>query len=925
MMLSSKSWRENIMKIKSLFCTVWLLFSVSIASADISEGLVAYYPFDGDARDASGNGFHGTVHGATLTTDHCNVDNGAYQFDGVDDYIFFGPVLPDMNEMTVTMWVYSEEEETSTDMMDISVLFADGDWQDDKVISLTTNSDNWITIRGTKNDKPMIWGVNAYNPLHLTWRHIVWSTTGVESTLYIDGERVNGFDCNVSSHREHNLVLGTVASSGRLGDANGFWKGKVSNLRIYNRALSSAEAGQLYSHDPRARHVGIDGDAGRASLSQGLVVDCPFDGNTKDASGNNRHGTVHGATLTRDQNGRENSAYEFDGVNDYIHFGNVLPDMMDMTVSMWVRCEQGSAGTSIFVDGDWVPGNDCLLGVDSANRVILVSNKNDARLDERVAVTPQLSGAWRHVVWVLTDVWTSVYIDGVECRALERGGPNLGYHNLILGAQESTQGRIGEQSCWKGAISALRVYDRVLSDAEIVALYEQDRPLDLTLGLVAYYPFDGNAEDQSGHGRHGTVMGATLTADQHGVENSAYEFDGVDDCIYFGPVLPDMDKMTVCIWVYAPYSTEDRNHKVFFCDSDWTPGNDVTLMFRRWGGSVNRFQIRANKNGYKLWEEFELPGNVSNRWVQLVWVMTESYSSLYGDGREFVTVLKGGSNRGNHNLILGTQESSQGMFGGGGWWKGKISSLRVYDRVLSKREISALYEQDAPGCDTVDLARGLVAYYPMNEGSGQTVVDVSGSGHDGTIYGVTNIRQTLNDICWVNSLAGLGKALNFPGTWPQHVDTGTWNPSQGTNQLSIAFWMRWNGYNGEYQNLMAKASGWDAASIYWQIAPSREDGGLSIASPGHWFGGGGPAPVGQWQHAIFTFDGLTTTIYYDGVHVANGTNFAFGDGMNAPVVIGAGVQGGGCPFNGALDELRIYNRALTPAEVWYLTKLVGDP
>lgn len=55
--------------------------------------------------------------------------------------------------------------------------------------------------------------------------------------------------------------------------------------------------------------------------------------------------------------------------------------------------------------------------------------------------------------------------------------------------------------------------------------------LDLSSGLVAYYPFDGYANDASGHGHHGVVKGATLTGDRFGNPNNAYSFDGEDDCI----------------------------------------------------------------------------------------------------------------------------------------------------------------------------------------------------------------------------------------------------------------------------------------------------------------------------------------------------------------------------------------------------------
>jgi hypothetical protein len=53
----------------------------------------------------------------------------------------------------------------------------------------------------------------------------------------------------------------------------------------------------------------------------------------------------------------------------------------------------------------------------------------------------------------------------------------------------------------------------------------------LPAGLVAYYPFNGNANDESGNGNHGSVYGATLTEDRFGVPDSAYSFDGQNNFI----------------------------------------------------------------------------------------------------------------------------------------------------------------------------------------------------------------------------------------------------------------------------------------------------------------------------------------------------------------------------------------------------------
>ena len=69
-------------------------------------------------------------------------------------------------------------------------------------------------------------------------------------------------------------------------------------------------------------------------------------------------------------------------------------------------------------------------------------------------------------------------------------------------------------------------------------------------GLVGWWPFNGNANDESGNGNHGTVNGATLTNDRNGKPNCAYDFDGVDDSIptKFNGVL-GKEARTISFWV----------------------------------------------------------------------------------------------------------------------------------------------------------------------------------------------------------------------------------------------------------------------------------------------------------------------------------------------------------------------------------------
>ncbi len=72
-----------------------------------------------------------------------------------------------------------------------------------------------------------------------------------------------------------------------------------------------------------------------------------------------------------------------------------------------------------------------------------------------------------------------------------------------------------------------------------------------TLGLMAYYPFEGNANDASGNGNDATITQASLTADRHGNANSAYWFDGIDDVISIpsSPTLHPASQLTIAFWM----------------------------------------------------------------------------------------------------------------------------------------------------------------------------------------------------------------------------------------------------------------------------------------------------------------------------------------------------------------------------------------
>jgi hypothetical protein len=205
-----------------------------------------------------------------------------------------------------------------------------------------------------------------------------------------------------------------------------------------------------------------------------------------------------------------------------------------------------------------------------------------------------------------------------------------------------------------------------------------------------------------------------------------------------------------------------------------------------------------------------------------------------------------------------------------------------------------------------DASTCLMAWYKLDGDA----TDSSGNGRNGTLVG--------NPV-WIDGRIG-PNSLSSDGDGDA-IKCGNYNPSEDTNELTVALWSYWDGLNGNYQTLVAKRDSWDSNDIMWQFGPQTawegSVGQLEISQPDSTVNWGVIIPEGEWAHLAVTADGNDATLYINGENMGT-FPFTFGTDTDANMVISASEPNGSESFNGNIDDVRIYNYALSQAEVAYL-------
>jgi hypothetical protein len=224
-----------------------------------------------------------------------------------------------------------------------------------------------------------------------------------------------------------------------------------------------------------------------------------------------------------------------------------------------------------------------------------------------------------------------------------------------------------------------------------------------------------------------------------------------------------------------------------------------------------------------------------------------------------------------------------------------------------------------------NILGGLVAYYPMNEGSGTIIDDANDNpSHQGT-FSTAGISWATPGVI----IDGNGtSAVYVNGQAGSRISIGTLDPVGPTGGFTLSIWAKWGGLGQTSQGLIGKRDGWasnDVLRFMFEVFGNNQLRLGSYANSAYSQANIMQTQIGRWAHIAATVNGNdanNVTFYLNGQDVGTGT-CTLGTNTTATMTIGntqstTAWEGSPEVFNGELDEVRIYNRALSPAEIAYL-------
>lgn len=626
--------------------------------------------------------------------------------------------------------------------------------------------------------------------------------------------------------------------------------------------------------------------------TNGLVGWWRMDGNTNDSSGNGNSGTL--TNFNNDStdgwtSGKFGGGLKFDGVNDFVSLSNVSVSL-PLTISFWANTASPSSYQKVISEEACNGPQVYLIG--GVWKIDICGDSNSGAASS-LAIQ---SGTWHFVTAVFSSTTSrTLYVDNQPPVTNTYSDSNTTLNLQQIGIENLS-------NPYNGTLDDVRIYNRALSASEISQLYVGSAPSNCDQTCVGYWKLN----ESGGHASNdGTLNNFNFTGSDGWVAGkfgNALEFDGTDDYVSKASAPLNVGtSMTVSFWV-DPTTLTSGNYYTFL-----SYGGHIAGGFIVQESNSNTLRLAWGGTDYYDGPTFTTTGS----WSHIVVTVSAGVPQyFYVNGVQTAATRTNGSGTFSitspQTLEIGRRTDTASQY-----INGSLDDLRIYNRALSAAEVSRLYING----ESAVLDSSLLGWWRFNETTGTTASDSSNFAADSTSNG--NIG-TLKSFTFDNTTNGwtsgvFGNGLLFNGTSDYIVVPSSSAFDFGTGDFSIELWLNATS-TGNYQTIYSRDSNHTGSGILAFINPTG--GTLHLWVGGTITDGTKNIANGAWNHLAIVRSSGTVSIFVNGVldksvSMPNTVNV----GTN-PLYLGITDLSYLKYLNGRIDDVRVYNRALQPYEIY---------